>query len=332
MKFLSEFGIIGAMNIESAEKCISKEMLKPGSEEWLHHSNNYTDHKILDIVIRHYWGNERVDAMTVGEYILHSQVIQAEIMRHIYDDLRCKKFRCSGVLLWTWNDSMGIHNWSVIDYYCSRRPIYYYLKRASAPYGISMQGYEAQVNEAREGYKDYYTNKNLIPLSVYGINDTLEAAELTMDYTIFNVNGEELAHGSKTRDVPANAVRKFHSVNMEIAGEHAPEELFVYAELFRNGEKVNDNRYFLAPYRHITLPAPDVTVQCKKLGSHTVELTLLSPAFVWMLHIAAPDGVIPEDNDFDLIPNREKRVIIRVPEAGQYHPELTGINGKIIDI
>jgi beta-mannosidase len=329
MKFLSEFGIIGAMNHESAEKCISGEMLKPGTEEWLHHSNDFNDHRILDIVIRHYWGDGRTDSMTVKEYILHSQVIQAEIMRHIYDDLRCKKFRCSGVLLWTWNDAMGMHNWSVMDYYCSRRPIYYYLKRASAPYGISMQGYEAQVNEARDGYAEYYKSGALIPLSVYGINDTLEPGEFTMEYTVFSVGGEELAHGSRTRDIPANAVRKFHSIGMDFINGYAPEELFVYAELYCNGQAVSDNRYFLAPYRHITLPPPDVDAEITKLAPDTVELKLRSSEFVWMLHIATPDGVIPDDNDFDLIPNREKRVTVKVPDAEKYVPELSSINGAV---
>jgi beta-mannosidase len=330
MKFLSEFGIIGAMNYESAEKCMSAEMLKPGSAEWLHHSNSFNEHNILDIVLRHYWGDERVGQMSVREYILHSQVIQAEIMRHIYEDLRRKKFRCSGVLLWTWNDSMGIHNWSVMDYYCSRRPIYYYTSRASAPYGISMHGYEAQVNEARDGYASYYKNEALIPLSVYGINDTLEAGEFTMNYTIFNVNGQELASGSKTRGLPANSVRRFHSVDMDIVRGYVPEELFVYAELFHDGILVNDNRYFLVPYRYVSLPEPRVTIECKTLGRDTAELRFRSSEFVWMLHIATPDGVVPEDNDFDLIPNREKRVIVRVPDAGMYVPELTSIGGKVL--
>lgn len=326
-KFLSEFGIIGAMNMESTVKCIKEKSLNPGSEEWHHHTNTTSEHQLLNIVVDKYFGD--YSKFNLQEYILKSQVIQAEIMRHIYDDLRCRKFRCSGILLWTLSDSYGVHNWSVIDYYLGKRPVYYYLKRSMAPLGLVLKGYDAQNFEGMSHYKEYYKGE-VQPIAVTVMNDMLEEKYVILEYRILKINGQVLKQGRMTKKIEANSVQEFTNIDFtDIMADFAPEETFLHAQISCEGEFVNENRYFFAPYSKLKLDEAKVKCTINKISSTKVELVLEGTSFVWMLHLATPDGVKPHDNDFDLIPGDIRRVEVEVENTLEYIPEFNSLNPSI---
>ncbi len=323
-KFLSEFGIIGAMNMEAAEKCIRKEALNPASPEWLHHTNSTSGHQILKLVLEKYFGD--CSQMGLQEYILRSQVLQAEIMRHIYDDLRARKFRCSGVLLWTLSDTYGINNWSVIDYYLGKRPVYYYLKRALAPFGLVMRGYEVQSFQKIEGYSDYYKGE-VQPVEITVVNDLLEEREILLEYKIMTFEGRVLKSGLDRKTIKANSAVEILSVDYSDIKEHIlPEETLLYAQLSDGDQVLNENRYFFTPYCKLKLKAAVISCRLTKSSDTQVELQLETDSFVWMLHLATPDGVRPEDNDFDLYPGKVKRISIDVETAESFVPEFFSLN------
>ncbi|GKX65313.1 beta-mannosidase [Inconstantimicrobium mannanitabidum] len=325
-KFLSEFGIIGAMNIESAKKCIKAEAFNPDSHEWLYHTNTTSEHQLLNIIVNKYFGD--CSKMDIQEYILKSQVIQAEIMRHIYDELRARKFRCSGILLWTLSDSYGIHNWSVIDYYLGKRPVYYYLKRSMAPLGLTLKGYEAQNFDGMANYKKYYKGE-VKPIEVTVINDTLEDKDVFFEYRILTVNGQVLKSGEIAQNIEANSTRVYANIDFsDIKKDIIPEETFLHAKISCEGETLNENRYFFAPYNKLNLSAADIECTVNRISDIKVKMKLQSTTFVWMLHLATPDGINPSDNDFDLISNEAKYIEVEVENAENYMPEFFSLNPR----
>ena len=323
-KFLSEFGIIGAMNMESVKKCITEKELYRNSDAWKHHTNTSVEHKLLDIFVEKYFGLD--DNIGMQEFILKSQVLQGEMMRHVYDELRSRKFRCSGVLLWTLSDSYGIHNWSVIDYFLKKRPIYYYMKRSLAPVNVSFMGYEVQTFDGMAGYREYY-NGEPKPVELLVTSDALEDKNITVEYKVMTFDGKVIKSGKAEQNLPANSVIKSCDVELsDIKDILVPEETILYACVKEGEQVINENRYFFAPYGKLDLKPVTVSCRTKKLSDTAYELSLSAESFVWMLHLATPDGVEVTDNDFDLLPGREVKVVVTAEEGITYKPELFSLN------
>ncbi len=333
-KFLSEFGIIGAMNLESAKKCMKEEALNPRSSEWLHHTNTSASHQLVDMFVKKYFDVD--ETLSLQDYILKSQVLQAELMRHVYDELRSRKFRCSGILLWTLSDSYGIHNWSVIDYYLSKRPVYYYLKRSMAPVNLSFMGYEVQTFEGMAGYREYYKGE-VKPVEILLANDTLADKEVTVEWRILTFDGRVLSKGRQEKTLPANSVEKFAEVDITpVKDSFVPEETLLYARVLgtENGQDgdgvisvLNENKYLFAPYGKLNLRKPDIKWELEMTGEDTARLTLSSDTFVWMLHLSDAEGVTYSDNDFDLLPGEPRSIMVRGENMEQFVPKLCCLNG-----
>lgn len=331
-KFLSEFGIIGAMSLESAKKCIRENALNPNSAEWRHHTNSNTDHKLLDILIHQYFGEGAV--RDLQDYILKSQVLQAEIMRHIYDELRSRKFRCSGALLWTLSDSYGIHNWSVIDYYLDKRPVYYYLKRAMAPINISFRGYAVQNFNGMTNYQAHYLTEPT-PIELYAANDSREKQQIVLTYRIMTFDGRVLWEETLTDAIAANGIKKFGEADISKI-RFDPNETILYAEARKNGEIVNENHYFFAPFGKLRLRQAKVKYEIKRISEDEKELTLTADTFVWMLHMKNMEDVIYSDNDFILLPGQVRTVRLigsadGVPEFCCLNPDIMVCEGNLKD-
>lgn len=306
LKFLSEFGIIGAMNIESARKCIAPDQLNPDSEEWLFHSNTSSEHQMLNMVVDRYFGDHK--KFNIQEYILRSQVIQAEIIRHIYDEFRRRKFVCSGLLFWTLGDSIGINNWAIMDYYLGKRPVYYYLQRSMDNLAIAFEGYEVQNFEGMANYKKYFAQKPE-DIKIWVMNDHLIDKQVTLNCWIMTMNGEVLKQVSSKKTVHNNLSECIGSVSL-CNIEFDPDKTVLYAEI-QSDNTISSNRYFFAPYDKIQLEDACVEYSIKALDSDTAEITLQADKFVWMLHMEAFDGNEYSDNDFDLLPGRKKTVLCK---------------------
>lgn len=322
-KFLSEFGIIGAMDLRSARECIDEDALDPNSEQWRHHTNTSQDHSLLNVFVDTYFGLDTV--RDLQDYILKSQVIQAEIMRHIYDELRSRKFRCSGVLLWTLSDSYGIHNWSVIDYYLRKRPVYNYLKRAMAPVNVAFRGYDVQCFDGMAGYAEHYrTDPSGIEL--IAANDGREDRAVTAEYQILCFDGRILKAGSITAETKANEADRITVIPVaDIVDAMVPEETVLYVRVMQDGMMLSENHYFFAPYGKLRLQKPDVHWDVQQIGQDQVKLTLCSDTFVWLLHLQDVQGVTYGDNDFVLLPGQPRTVMITGAVA-DYVPWFVHLN------
>lgn len=316
VKFLSEFGVIGAMTRETTESCLSAAHRDPDDPVWLHHTNDSQDHSLLNKFMEVYFGGYR--GLTLQQYILRSQCIQAEILRHIYDEFRARKFVCSGLLFWTLGDSMGIHNWSLIDYELRRKPAYHAMKRAMAPIAPVIRGYGVQSFRGMAEYAAHWAN-HPAPLTLQGVSDLLTPAPVRWRWRIMTVDGLVLRAASGEAVLPPNASVPLADIPLDGLALD-PAQTLLHAEITAPDGTAADTRYFFAPYAKMlrSHPAPDCETTRTADGQY--RLRLHSPTFVWQLHIAEPDGVFAQDNDFDLLPGQTREVLVRAPEG--WTPEI----------
>ncbi len=312
IKFLSEFGIIGAMSLESTKRSLPslwKTADAPDRESaaWLHHCNTSSDHRILELVMSAYFPHTK--EMGLQEYILKSQALQAELTKYLYEEFRRRKFVCSGLLFWTLSDSWGIHNWSLIDYYLDRKPIYYALKRAMSPVAISIKGYCPQSFEGMRDYRDYYAG-NPGALEIWLSNDTLQKEDVRIRYTICLFDGTVLTSGEHQTTLPANISTS--ALTVPIRGLiTAPEQTVMHAEVYRGDTLLSDAEYLFAPYKDLAVLPAEIRYRIEETAdSNALRLTLRADRFVWMLHIGGTDRIAVSDNDFHMMPGQEYVVTV----------------------
>lgn len=316
VKFLSEFGLMGAMTMETAEQCIPAEHMHPDDPVWLHHTNSCQDHTLLARMVGQYFG---VGACSTPQFILRSQAIQSEITRHMYEEFRRRKFTCSGLLFWTLSDSYGVHNWSLIDYALRRKPIYFSLKQAMAPLALCIKGWDVQSNDGRANWREHW---HLHPgaLELWGMNDTRTANRADLSWALMTLDGKVLLSGTQEVLLSANCSEHLADVDLSDVSFDPANAVF-RARLSVAGQTVNETKYFFAPFSE--MPARNADVHCayRAVEAGLYELTLTSDRFVWMLHLAEPDGSQYAQNDFDLWPHEPRTVLVRSSDPN-FAPEL----------
>ncbi len=219
-------------------------------------------------------------------------------------------FVCSGLLFWTLSDSWGIHNWSLIDYYLDKKPIYYALKRAMCPIEISVRGYCAQSFEGMRDYRSYFAGAPA-PLEIWLSNDTLQEESLTARYTVCDFDGHILFSGEKNVKLAPNISAAVTTV--PVAGLiPLPERTVLHAEVFRGEELLSDTDYFFAPYKELDLRQAAVTWHTDVPGADgSMLLHLTADSLVWMAHIGGTDRIDVSDNDFHMLPGKEYVITVR---------------------
>ena len=316
-KFLSEFGLMGAMTLETAQSCIPPEHLHPDDPVWLHHTNSCQNYSLLDRMKRQYFGD---GTHTPQQYILRSQAIQSEITRHIYEEFRRQKFVCAGLLFWTLSDSYGVHNWSLIDYGLRRKPIYHALKQAMAPLALCVRGWSAQTHEGREHWRSHWRN-GPGKLEIWGMNDTRFAENATLEWAVLTLNGETLRSGAQEVLLPENASAALAEISLEDLS-FRPENTVFRARLIKNGEMIHETKFFFAPFASMITPEAAVDVQTRPLGENRYEITLKANRFIWMAHLCEPDRTVYSCNDFDLWPGESYCVTVTTDDP-HFTPSLT---------
>lgn len=316
VKFLSEFGIMGAMTMETAQSCIPPEHMHLDDPVWLHHTNSCQEHTLLARMERQYFGDE---PLSPQQFILRSQALQAELTRHIYEEFRRQKFVCSGLLFWTLGDSYGVHNWSLIDYQLRRKPIYHALKQAMAPLALCVRGWDVQNDEGRVTWREHWQN-DPGKLEIWGMNDTRQVENARLEWTLMTLQGDTLLEGEEPVQLPEN--QSVHLADVALtAAPFDPANTVFRARLHADGQPVHETKYIFAPFAQM-IPA-DAHVDCsvKQTAEGQYAVTLTADRFVWLLHIAEPDGTICSDNDFDLWPG-DPRTITVTTDDRNYVPLL----------
>lgn len=137
--FLSEIGYHGCPDRKSLKEMFDPEFLWPwqDNDQWLSKSvrpfpngDAYTYRiKLMAEKIKTVFGSVPDD---LDDYILASQVAQAEAFKFFIEYWRQAKWRRTGILWWNLRDGWPILSDAIVDYYNRKKLAYHYIKRVQA--------------------------------------------------------------------------------------------------------------------------------------------------------------------------------------------------------
>ncbi len=250
------------------------------------------DESLTDWYLKVGFGAVPQDELT---YIYQSLAYQAMGYREAISSFRIRKFECAGSLFWMYSDCWGTLGWTIVDYYLRRKPSFYWVRKAYAPLAVfvRVEGDRAQT---------YVVNDLLRDTSV---NLTLEVGDLSGA-------GESASH---QLIVPANSVRLGPSLACG-AG-------YAFARARQDGMTVSEDLILTRFPSEMEIPPVTVNMETREVGD-AVDVILTASGFGHFVYLDIPDGAVPSDNYFNMLPNRPK--IVRVTGAAPDQISVSGLN------
>jgi beta-mannosidase len=192
--FVSEIGYHGCPGISSIRRFTDAEHVWPWTDnpQWILHSTDMTGDpyrvRLMANQVREMFG-EIPD--NPGDFIVASQVSQAEAKKFFVEMTRLGRWQRTGVLWWNVMDGWPQFSDAVVDYYFNKKLAYHYLKRVQVPVLVA-------VDEPADWH-----------VRVTACNDSREAAEGS--FSVRDADTDELLLAGDFR-APANTNRELGKI------------------------------------------------------------------------------------------------------------------------
>ncbi|MCD9023234.1 glycoside hydrolase family 2 protein [Cohnella silvisoli] len=141
MHFIGETGYHGCPNLSTMEKFLDSGSVWPWQDnpQWITHGTDpvggpdspyrFRVKLMADQIYELFGGHPD----TVEDFILASQISQAEAKKFFIEKARLSKGRCGGILWWNLLDGWPQFSDAVVDYYGGKKLAYHYIKRVQQP-------------------------------------------------------------------------------------------------------------------------------------------------------------------------------------------------------
>ncbi len=292
--FVSECAIMGPASLESFKKMFPEDKLWPINEYW---DDRLMDNPYAAILMtfakrqEYYADTLYGKSDTVEQFIAKGMTVHAETMRAEIEFARANP-GCGGFMNWMYSDIWPSATWSVVDYYCEPKQVYYQMKRSYAPVLVSF---------VQNEYKQ---------LQLCFINDSREAAAAQITYGLRTLSGKTLWSETVTAACGPN-----EKVALDISGQYCAEDCYLFAEYEMNGQKQS------------TVFSYDMWHSCKFSSDYTYEVTeqpgclavkLRAKQFAKGITLRLPDNCryTYSDNYIDLQAGEEATVYIYGTQPG----------------
>lgn len=297
-KFISEFGALSTVSLHSLRRFIPEDELYVGSPAWEFHRNTF-DGDTLREVLRSYWGDP--EELSLEQWILGAQVMQAEVLRFALEHFRRRKFLCSGALFWMFNDAWGASTgWTIVDYYLDRKASFYAVRNAYAPVLISF----------KEGSQDN--------IALWLANDTLVPVAGRVEYGLLDTAAGEWNPIVLEVSVGANASRRVADVLVPDLDDEARVRSLVVARFVTPDGELSRNRYLFTDFRFqdLRLAPAALRYQFDEREGGEFVYQVSADRYALMVHFeqASSEDIWFEDNWFDLLPGETRYIRVRGSE------------------
>ncbi len=198
---------------------------RPGYYDWLQHN---TTKEIFGPV------NELADYVTVAQFS------RAQIVSYGLEEMRRRKFRFSGTLMWqlneTWPNAAGN---AIVDFFGRPRITYDFIKRAYEPVHISLRFDSIQWTRGQIFESELWVSNDRL--------DTLPRQEIS--WKIHDYKGHLVAEKKQTVDISANASQKIGEVKWVIPNDY-DSYFLVYCQIrdVSTGDVYSKNSYVFSGY------------------------------------------------------------------------------------
>ena len=183
------------------------------------------------------YADEFGPSVTIYDAIMKSELYQALANSFNMEYCRSHKFQNSGLLIWQYNDIWPCVSWSMVDWYGTPKPSYFYQKRASRPLHIAAD-YERY---AWKGGETFGADVRLL-------NDTEDPVnDCTYEAKLITVQGNTLAEKSGPAKTGANSSSDIGRIELKLPGEMSGKTFFVSVRLRgHDGTTISDALYPIA--------------------------------------------------------------------------------------
>ncbi|MCX8170874.1 MAG: hypothetical protein N3E47_02720 [Candidatus Bathyarchaeota archaeon] len=236
-RFISEIGHLAAPHVDSIKLFISEGKVWPkDEEEWNHHFGTHVDLRFfpqrlrkMEESIRKYFGEI---PQNLEDFVLASQIVQAEALKYWIERARQRKFECGGIIWWNIMDCWPQFSDAIVDYYFRKKLAYDYVKRVQRPILISL-------GEPVE---------NKLPVII--VNDTLTNVDVEFEVEAYDLRGKTLYEGKGYARVPKNWKETVDIVEVSgIGSDLNPPYLFILRLIFNGNVFENHYLYGCIPFR-----------------------------------------------------------------------------------
>jgi len=145
-KFASEIGYHGMPAKKSMGKFLSKDKVwgSYNNDEWIVHAAGYTGkadgpmgqrNYLMSNQVKHLFGDS-VDMDNIDDFILASQITQAEAKKYFVEMFRAGKPDRTGIIWWNMIDCWPQFSDAIVDYYYEKKLAYGYLAKSQLPVAL----------------------------------------------------------------------------------------------------------------------------------------------------------------------------------------------------
>jgi beta-mannosidase len=327
--FRSEAGINAPPVLQNYIKFTPENLLWPPDTTYIeYHGESNIRFAHLKKLLR--YADEFGGSSHIDELITKSQLYQALGNEFDMEFCRSNKFRNSGFLVWQYNDVWPCLSWSIVDWYGTPKPSYYFMKRAARPIHISVD------------YERYFWNAGeIFKADVYLLNDTQNPLNgFTFLAKLIQCDGELLMEKSGPAETVANSSTRIDGLEFQIPDSLKGRTFFISVELKdKSGEKLTDDFYPIAvsstgnledynsifselnslPKESLTIASENAELILDKNGIGTGKLKILNTAKNPMFFIRTRlleesefTKAFYSDNYISLLPGETKTISLSV--------------------
>ena len=291
-RFCSEFGFESLPDIKTIRTFAEKEDYDIHSPVFLAHQKCASGNdKMLYYIASRFRLPEKFE-----DLIYLSQVTQLECISDATEHWRRNKGRCNGSIYWQFNDCWGVCSWASMDYYGNYKALQYRAKHFFAPVSVSIEDNEGKVK-------------------LHILNDKTKKQSLTLKCKIFDFEKGILQE--KSRDFEVDALQNMECFTLyekQIARHFDLDRIGVKAELYKNGELINEKTYLFKPEKELELAKPEMKLTTEVIGDE-IAITVKSDRFARLVRIESSLSTLPlSENYFDLLPGESKTVTMKLDE------------------
>jgi beta-mannosidase len=134
--FVSEIGYHGCPGLSSIKRFIDPQHLWPWQDnpQWVLHSTDMTGNpyriNLMANQVKELFGTVPDN---IEDFVLASQISQAEAKKFFVEMTRLKKWHSTGVVWWNVMDGWPQFSDAIVDYYFNKKLAYYYIRRVQKP-------------------------------------------------------------------------------------------------------------------------------------------------------------------------------------------------------
>ena len=286
--FVSECAIMGAGSLEALKKIFPEDKLWKMNEYWDDRlmDNPYSSVSMTFPMRQKYYAESLYGkCKNIRDFICKSMTAHAETMRCEIEFVRFNRNKCGGFMNWMYSDIWPSATWSIVDYYCEPKQVYYQIKKSFAPVLLT-----------------FVEDENGTHVAL--INDGNESVETEVVHGLKTLDGEVLYSEKTTFAVPLNGVR-----SKIVAWDYKKEITYLFAQAVIGGKLLETVYSYDMWHTCKFKSAYSYFVQQKK---ECLSVRIKAETFAKGITLRLPENYkyIYSDNYFDLQAGEEKNVYI----------------------